>query len=340
MVAEIPLRETRWPRAFRNDRQFVCQPEPVASEGSRFFIKQAGHWILTQFAGLLLLAAPAFAQAPGAASDQERGVGPFSMKTAQGSFIVRLLWRDKGTVWVRQQTQAGAWVQAGIPAADIVWIETPRPRAFDLAAQAATPEQIGQVRPLLAKLFETLRPYRDLPGMVADEARVWQARLAERQNLWAEAVAGYEDILRQPYRSTQADAAKLRAGLAYFHLGQKDKALEYLTGAPTDENDLELLSAVYFARAQALAAAGRHAEAIKDFLYLVVFHPYTQNNEPRCLEAVLPSYAALQDWDALAKGWAALRLNYPEAAETKRAEALMKNYTKETEREQQYKIAK
>ncbi len=249
----------------------------------------------------------------GGAQAQERGIGPFFVQTAEGRFPVRLLKRDreKGTVWVLKQAQAGGYFEAGMAPGEIILVEMPRPKFFEAALQPATPEQAAQAQAALKNMADSLKPFRDLPGVLGDEALVLQGRLAEAGGQYPQALKFYEEVLQQPYFSAQAGPARLRAGLCYSALGDPAKAFEYLSDVTVSDEDADLLSEVMLSRGQALAKLGRHQEAVLSLLYLVVFHPYVRDNEARCLSAVLPSYAALKDWDALAKTVQTLEASYP-----------------------------
>jgi tetratricopeptide (TPR) repeat protein len=162
-----------------------------------------------------------------------------------------------------------------------------------------------------------------------------QAQLAERRNQWKEALALYEDILRQAHAPTYAESANLRAALCLSKLDRQDKVLEQLADKPIPDDDLNLLSDVYAARARARAATDDHEGAIMDYLFLVVFYPFVQTNETRCLAATIPHYAAIKDWDAASKTLAALQTQYPEAEMTLQAEALLQKLQSELEKDVQ-----
>lgn len=279
------------------------------------------------------LAAPA--QTDGAA--RERGVGPMTLKSRQGPFVVRLLRRDGNTVWLLQQTRGGDFVEAGVPVSQILGLAMPRPRAFDFAEQAATWDQMAQARQALRRVSDALGPFRDLPGAVADEALVLQGRLLDKQENWGGALALYEDVLAQTYPSPVRNEALIRAGLCLARLGRNEEALQRLEQAPAGEDDPDLLSDVCFARGQILHALGRDRDAIMSYLYLVVFHPFVHDNEARCLEAVLPCYIALKDWDAAFKTRAVLHRQYPDSAAAARADELLEPFENEMQLEELYK---
>ena len=295
--------------------------------------KQAA-WLRAVMCALMVVGAvgPVRGQV-GASANQERGVGPMTLVTRHGTYVVRLLRREDKTLWLLQKSQSGQMIEAGIPVSDIVRFNFGKPTIFQTAEQAKTPAQITPALDALKKMAGLLRPFRDLPGMIMDEALIDEGKLLERQNRWAEARVLYEDIIKQTYNSPQANEALLRAGLCCAHEGQNDQALDYLSRATVTDDDLALLSEVYFTRGRILAALGENRDAINHFLYLVVFHPFVQNNEPRCLEAVLPLYIALKDWDATAKTYAALKKNYGNSEYASRAEETVKPYVKELQKE-------
>lgn len=291
--------------------------------------RQLKRWALLLVVSLCAAGAPA-------QTARERGVGPFRLVTPRGDVTVRLLRRDRELVWVDQQVSGGTFVETGLARTDITRFEIPRPSAFEAAERAATSEQIARVQVALKGISDSLRAYRDLPGMPVDEALFLQGLLLERSQRWPAALAVYEELLAAPHRPAIAATAGLRAALCHAQLGQHERVLAVLEQRTIPDDDLTLLSDLYFARGRALAAAGRHDEAILDFLFLVVFDPYVQNNEPRCLAAALPSFAALQDWAALWKSLAVLRGQYPDSAETKQAEEIAKTYEKQLAAETEY----
>ncbi len=284
----------------------------------------------------LLLAVCLCAAVAPAQTARERGVGPFRLVTPRGDVTVRLLRRDKELIWVDQQVSGGSFVETGLNRADITRFEIPQPAAFEAAERASTPEQIAKVQVALKAISDSLRAFRDLPGMPVDQALLLQGMLLERSQRWPAALAVYDELLAAPHRPAVAGTAGLRAALCHARLGQHERVLAMLEQRAIPDDDLALLSELYFARGQALAATGRHDAAILDFLFLVVFDPYVQNNEPRCLAAALPSYAAMQDWAALWKSLAVLRGQYPEAPETKQAEEIAKTYEKQLAAETEY----
>ena len=290
---------------------------------------------------LLLLALfgarPSNAQtAPPPPAPVARGFGPVTLVTKRGPLTVRLLRRDKDLVWIDQLASSGKYIETGVSTNDIVMIEMARPKVFDQLDLAKTPEQVVQTQVAIKRVSDVLRPYRDLPGIPVDEALMLQARLLERQADWKGALGTYEEILKQPYGPKEAEVARLRVALCYARLGRYDDVLSALDGQAIPDDDLNLASDLLFARAEALAIKGRHQDAIMDFLHLVVFEPYVGNNEPRSLEAVIPSYIALEDWDAVAKTMEALKGQYPDSEYAKRAGALLAKHEKEMAAEAQF----
>lgn len=274
------------------------------------------------------------AQAP--AGPVERGVGPMTLVTPRGRSTVRLLRREKDFVWVDQLTSSGKYVETGVARADVTNVEIPRPRVLDVWDQAATTDQVAQAQALLKRIYDTMKNFRDLPGIPVDEAQYIQGCLLEKAGRLREALALYDDVKGQAHKPKEVPGATLRAGICRAKLGEFDEALKSLEGATAPEEDTALLSDLHFERAKAYAAIKKHDRAIMDFLYLVVFHPYTESNEVRCLEAVIPSYIAIGDWSGAAKSMAALKSHYPDSESTRRAEALLADHQKELSEEADY----
>ncbi len=274
-------------------------------------------------AGLMLSDAATAQTPPPPAAPIQRGFGPVTLVTKRGPVTVRLLRRERDLVWIDQLASSGKFIETGVATGDIVRIEMPRPKVFDQVEQAKTPEQMAQTQAAIKRVSDLLRTYRDLPGVPVDEAMMLQAKLLERQADWKGALAMYEDLLKQPYGPKEAEVARLRVSLCYAKLERHDDVLASLDGSTIPDDDLALSSDLYYARAQARASKGRHQDAVMDFLHLVVFEPYVGDNEPKALEAVIPSYIAMQDWDAVAKTMQALKSQYPDSENAKRAEALL-----------------
>jgi tetratricopeptide (TPR) repeat protein len=295
-------------------------------------MKNRSQRTITIFAALLLsfFAASSLAQTP------ERGIGPLTLVAKHGTFSVRLLRRDKTTLWLLQRTQSGTQIETGVPMQDIVRFDIPRAAAFAAAEQAATAEQVAQAYVALKRISDLLKPYRDLPGMPVDDALVMQGRMLEKQGRPTEALALYDDILKQPYAPSCAVEAHVRAAVCRVGLGQPEAALAHLDEARPSEDRLDLLSDYYFTRGQALAALGRHEDAVMSFMQLVVFHPFVQNNEPRGLEAAVPSFIAMKDWDGAYRARESLRASYPAAPEMARVDELLAPFAKEMDQEKMF----
>lgn len=281
----------------------------------------------------LLASVMAFAQ-----TTRERGFGPYTISTQRGEITARILRREGDMIWVDRQVQSGNWVETGLPKSEIITFQSSRPGEFLAADRATTPGQIGPAIDGLRRFVALRRPYRDLPGFGVDEALLLHAQLNERRSSWRDALQLYEDVLSQTYEIANRQQIRYRAGLCLWRMDQKEKALNYLLDDPIPEEDLDLWSAVAHARADSLAAVNRHREAIDGYLNMIVFHPYEQSNEVRALSAIIPSYIALADWDAVTKTLAALKTDYPEAAETKAAEELLAKYPDQLESEKQFQI--
>ncbi|MFH0879645.1 MAG: tetratricopeptide repeat protein [Lentisphaerota bacterium] len=266
----------------------------------------------------------------------QRGVGPFVLRSGNNAFNVRLIKRQSDTLWISRQNQQGVNFEAGIPMADITVVEVPRPRAFDLAELAVASNQIVQAREGVRTISDMLKPFRDVPGVPADEALYQLGRLSEKEGRIAEALVYYEDIIKQSYASPMAARARMRAGLSHERVRNHEKALEYLNAAVIPDDDVELLSEALFAKGQANAALRRFPEAIESYLYLVVFYPYAQSNEVRCLEAVLPCYAEIKDWDALYKTIQIIKTSYPGSREAAMADEYAAEHNKELTEEKPF----
>ena len=294
--------------------------------------------LLALMLGVAAPAVPAQSPAPvPAAPAAPRGIGPFALETARGPLTVRLLRRDRDLLWVVQQLSAGQTVDTGLPVREITKFNLPRPRLFQ-AVEAATPEQAKALRPQLENYIRQLTPYRDLPGMNVDEAQLLLGRILEQAEDWKGAAALYAEIIGQPYSSAEASSAKLRRGFCLARLGQYEEALPLLDPAILGDSDnLEMVSDIYLMRGEALQKTARHEEAILSYLHLVVFMPYVRDNEPRALAAALPSYAALNDWDAAYKTVQQVREKYTNSPAAKLVEEFAETYPEQMNKEAEFR---
>lgn len=293
---------------------------------------------MKRLAYILLILAAFGAEYLAAQTARERGLGPFTLITRRGEIPVRLLRREGDMLWVDRLVQSGNFVETGIPRSEIIEFKAAKPQVFALAEAAQTPEEIGAAIDGLRRLVALYRPYRDLPGMPVNAAMILQAELNERRAYWRDALLIYQELLTLAYEFPERPAVRYRAGLCLWRMDQKEKALEYLLDDPVPDEDLDAMSGILYARADCLGAAGRHREAIDTQLRLIVFYPFIQTNELRALAGIVPNFIALQDWDAAMKSVDALARDYPDAAETAAAAALLDQYAGEVQKVRQFQL--
>lgn len=285
-----------------------------------------------------VLIAPAFAHAQAPGSTAERGIGPFNLQTRNGPSVVRLLRLEKDMLWVDQRTSDGRYIEVGVPRGTIVSFEIPRLPVVEAASQATTTQQATQVEVPLKRIVDTLKPYRDLPGMPVYEAQLIQGRLLMLQGRDSEAVPVLSDVATNAKDGLLQQEANLRMGLIFSRLGQNEQALAILDPAAFPDDDPELLDDLFAARANARAAMGRHEDALLDYFYPVVFAPHIHRAEPRSLLAALPSLSALEDWAGAARALTVLRTQYAKEPETAKAEEWAKRFEGKLGVEQNYQL--
>lgn len=306
-------------------------------------MNMTGRYILAAGLGLMFGGA-VFAQTQPAAkpADKPRGIGPYAMTVKQGEKTARtqvwLLRRARDMVWISRKTQTGSFIDMGMHQDDVVNMEIPRPAVFDAVAQAANDPARRAAQRALHAVQKQFEPYRDLPGVIYDEALYLEGLLLEQLGGWDEALKIYTDIISQKYESPMASSAKVHAGLCLLQKKDFEGALKHLDRNSIPPDDVELLSDVCFGRGTALQALEKYDEAIMDYLYPVVFHPFVNSNEVRCLKAVVPCYVARKDWDAVFKAFYALKKDYPDAAETQETRTYLEAYTNELGRELDFQI--
>jgi len=292
----------------------------------------------TVILGLVVVTLFGFSGQASAQTSIERGVGPYTLNTKRGEITVRLLRREGDMIWLDRQVQSGEWLETGVPRSDVVEFKAPRPPEFIAADKARTPEEISTVIDQLRKLISRLRTFRDLPGIPVDEAIMITARLNEQRGFWRDALPHYEELLGQSYEIPDRQRVRYLAGLCLWKMQDKPKALTYLLDNPVPEDDMSLLSSVLLARADCLAATGRHREAADCYLSLIVFYPYEQSNEVQALSRIIPSYIELGEWDAVMKTFDALQGAYPEAPETAETGKLLARHAEKVEAEKQFQV--
>ncbi len=269
---------------------------------------------------LLLVIGLSFAGPTETVYGDSRGVGPFKLRTRDGSEqMVRLLRRDKDTVWVLRQTGSGKELEMGITPQDVGTFVFGRQSAFVAAERATTPKQMQAVQKQLRAISRQLKPYRDLTGMIADRAMYLEAWLWERQDKHSVALKLYQDIADQPYENDVKPLARLRLGICQAASGDYEKALEHLVLSDLPSSDLELTVDVHFALGQAYTNLERYDEAAMHYLHPVVFLPYVNQIEPRCLAAVLQCYAGMEDWVSFHQTYRALLKDHPDHPATESA---------------------
>lgn len=235
-------------------------------------------------------------------------LGPYEVRLANDRFQAHLLKREKnGDVWLRRLKPDGTpGPQVGYARADILGIRMPRPSFFTNveallvvpASSVLPPQATARAHAMLDQFVLQTRPFRDIPGVVSDEALYLKARLQDRQGKYADALAGYEAIRAKDPPSAFADAARIRAGIDHARLTNAVEAIECLDGVPLPEEDEALLSDMLFALGDAYVRLENWDRALMTYLSLVVFYPYVGNNEARALSRTLPCYAALGEWES------------------------------------------
>ncbi len=287
-------------------------------------------WVL--LAGLVLFACGSFAQ------DRADGLGPFTMLTRQGEVTVKLLRMDDDLVWILREISAGDWLETAVETREIITVQMERPTVLKALDEEDVELDPVKVHVSLKELVEGHAPFKTLSGMYYYEAAFKKAMLYEKGEDWKRALALYERIYPDEEAREWADKARVHAGLCYAKMGDGIKALDLIDLDALNEDDIKLLSDGYYAVGNALFESGQYEEALMHYLYLVVFYPFVENNEIRCLSASLSCYEKMEDWPALAKGFTALRSHYPETPETAKAEAWMWKYEEQLANEANFSI--
>ena len=120
-----------------------------------------------------------------------------------------------------------------------------------------------------------------------------------------------------------------RAGIAYAKNGEPLEAVEYLGGILLPEDDEKLLSELLFALGDSYFALGNYDNALLSYLPLVVFYPYSHNNEPRGLTAAMNCYAELKEWEPLYRTIQEIHTAYPNTPAAKAADEILEKFKTE-----------
>ncbi|MCO5062371.1 MAG: hypothetical protein M9963_10325 [Kiritimatiellae bacterium] len=283
---------------------------------------------------LILLPLVAGAQAP----TSQRGIGPFTLQARNGSAEVRLVRLDRDMLWVDQQTRDGRYVEVGVPRANIISITVPPIAVLEAARRASTTQQIAQVEQPLRRVVDTLRVYRDLPGIPFYDAELILGRMLMTQGRDTESLNALSDVVANSKDPAFQQEANLRKGLILARQGRNEEALTILENISFPEDDPILTDDLYFARANAKAAVGRHRDALMDFFYPVVFAPTINRAEPRALFAALPSLVAIDDWISVARTLDVLHAEFGEEPETEKADEWARQYQKQLGLEQSFQV--
>ena len=289
-------------------------------------------WSLWSLWSLLLLlcalCAPASAQ-----------LGPYEVRLANDRFQANLVKREKnGDLWLRRLKPDGTpGPQVGYAGSDILGIRMPRPGFFTNveallvvpASSALPPQATARAHAMLDQFILQTRPFRDLPGVVSDEAILLKGRLLDRQGKFAEALAQYETLRAKEPPSAFASDARIRAGIDHSRMTNAVDAVECLSGIEPPEEDEALLSDMLFALGDAYARLENWDSALMTYLSLVVFHPYFGNNEARALSRTLPCLAALKEWESLYRAIQDLEAAAPGTPAAAYAASFAKKYAKE-----------
>jgi|GEM_PF-3349095 len=273
---------------------------------------------------------------PGEARVPRQGLGPYEMTVPNGQFQVKLLRREGDTLWILREMQTGNFIETAVAFKDVQHVAFPRPRFFQAAEQLESNDQIEPLLATFRRFISSMLPFRDVPGSTVDEALYLQGLLLEKKEDWQGALDAYNDLLAQDYDTGNKDTARYRAGLCHARLGNHEDALSLLQSVEGLEDNLALKSEVFFARAEAHQALEQYEEAAMAYVHLLVFQPYVNDNELRCLAAVLPCYASMEDWQALSRTFRALKELYPDTEEYKQAERLIETYQEQLKKEQQF----
>ena len=264
-------------------------------------------------------------------------LGPYDVQLAADHFPAHLLKREKnGDVWLRRLAADGSLgPQIGYAAADIQAIRMPRPAFFSnveaLVSAPAAPNPAAALRAhaALDKFILQTRPFRDLPGVVSDEAVFLKGRLLDRQGKFSDALGLYESLRDKSPPSAFADSARIRAGIANARLTNSLEAVECLAGVLLPEEDEALLSELLYALGDSYVRLENWDNALMAYLTLAVFYPYVGNNEARALSRTLPCLAALKEWEPLYRTIQDIRAVAPGSPAAAYAGEFAKKYARE-----------
>lgn len=263
-------------------------------------------------------------------------LGPYEIEMKGTTFKAQFIRRDKDTVWVRRVAPDGSLgPQAGYDKADIAHVAMPRPPFFTnldaivSSPVAVPPTALIRAHSAIDKFVESTTPYRDLPGVVCDEALYLKGQIYDMQHKYEDAISAYDALRSMDPPSSFATNALVRVGIDYQRTTNALECITCLSGIPLPEDDENLLSDLLFALGDAFAEVGNYDNALQSYLTLVVFYPYVRDNEPRALAKVLPCYAALKEWEPLYRAIQDIHATYPGSPAAAAADKAAKDYKDE-----------
>ena len=287
-------------------------------------------------AAILAAAVLALAAALPAATARAQQLGPYKIQMKGAAFDAKFIKREKNTVWIRRIGPDGSiGPQVGYDKSDIENVAMPPPPFFSnlyAMISAPTPPQASLlIRAVdsLDKFIAASAPYRDLPGVISDEALFLKGRMLDLRRKYDDAIDVYESIRSLSPPSAYATNALIRAGIDYQLVTNSLECISCLSGVLLPEDDENLLSDLLFALGDAFSSVGNYDNALQSYLTLVVFYPYVRDNEPRALAKVLPCYAALKEWEPLYRTIQDIRKTYPGSPAEAVADKIVKTHAKD-----------
>ncbi len=222
--------------------------------------------------------------------------------------------RQDDRVMVTVTTPSGGKGQVAYNVSDISELKMPPPpelaTAAALIANGHAREALELLQPILA--FE--QSLRDIPGNYWDKTALTQSYALANVNQTAESESLLKDIIKSSSNPEMQLAAKLQLSLESPPKDAGEALTDYDT-IISKSSDAATLTRAWMAEGDIHFSQHEFADAVLNYLSVVVFYPDQNPVLPKALWGAALSYGKLKDTVDQEKTWHELMTNYPDSPE-------------------------